>query len=641
MGAEDVLTVDVEYEDVHAFADETRVGRLYEVGINGVGYMLANHPDKGLEYRRQTVPLDPDRLATSDTPFSEAIERYSFAAADTWETGAGQKYLPRSQSPASAYRTSSGLDPFTEEGIIKLLPVTVEEEAETYAAMKMVVVGRNLYFLSDVRELKKCDGFDDSSLDTVSVASSGNAMEDLTTDGQYWYACNKTDIYRGLDSDNPAAWSTQDAYEVQWAAGRICAAVASTGTTPNRFTTLTDAGAEEKSAGHLTLPAGTTITLGGTAAGHFYFGGYQGGTGSVYAWPLGLNTEDEFHAPFEALEMPAGMIPAAVATGGGYVWIRAYRPEGASTGQALILQCVPSQDGSLVATTVAEIAPVGTSASHKIGGFAVHENLLLFGWKTMVGSVAGVGAVNLATGGYAKWYAADGDGDVPSIDVWQGQPVFAVRGQGIFRTHATNKITTGELQTSLFDGSSGLFKVWDDVSLNMAPLGANESITVSTTTDGGASFDALTGGTVSEAMKSHTVPIGKQSKDLGLKLTFTGPASGGGGAPLSFLSTRYHPLGLADTLVRIPVDCGDFLTGINGAPLAENGEGSGVRRARALQNLVQTRVKYQDIDWHVTGGTEVFEVEACDLTGVALYDPSRSGSAIRLVANLTLRKVGT
>ena len=87
MPAEDVLTLDVEYVDVHAFADNTAVGHRYQVGINGVGYMLADHPEKGDEYRRQVIPLDPQRLATSDTPFSEAIERYSFAAADTWESG--------------------------------------------------------------------------------------------------------------------------------------------------------------------------------------------------------------------------------------------------------------------------------------------------------------------------------------------------------------------------------------------------------------------------------------------------------------------------------------------------------------------------------------------------------------------------
>ena len=110
MPAEDVLTLDVEYVDVHAFADNTAVGHRYQVGINGVGYMLADHPEKGDEYRRQVIPLDPQRLATSDTPFSEAIERYSFAAADTWESGSGQRYLHRGSSTAAAYHESTGLD---------------------------------------------------------------------------------------------------------------------------------------------------------------------------------------------------------------------------------------------------------------------------------------------------------------------------------------------------------------------------------------------------------------------------------------------------------------------------------------------------------------------------------------------------
>ena len=52
-------------------------------------------------------------------------------------------------------------------------------------------------------------------------------------------------------------------------------------------------------------------------------------------------------------------------------------------------------------------------------------------------------------------------------------------------------------------------------------------------------------------------------------------------------------------------------------------------------------MKYQDIDWHVTGATEIFEVESCEIAAVSLYDPSRSGSAIRMIARLTLRKVGS
>jgi len=633
MPAEDVLTLDVEYVDVHAFADNTAVGHRYQVAINGVGYMLADNPEQGSEYRRQVIPLDPQRLATSDTPFSEAIERYSFAAADTWESGAGQRYLHRGSSTAAAYHESTGLDPFTEQGRIKLLPSTVQEVTSSYATLRTTVVGDVLYVQTGNTALVSVATPGGTE---TAVATGGGTVLDLTSDGIRWYAADGANIYRGTTSG--ASWSTQDAYEVQWAAGRICAAVASAGSTPNRFTTLNDAGAEEKAAGHLTLPAGSTITLGGTTGGNFYFGGYAGSTGSVYAWKLGVDESGDFFVPVEALELPAGLVPTAVATGGGYVWVRAWRSEGANKGQALILQCVPDSAGSLVATTVTEVAPVGTSADHQVGGFANHEDLVLFGWKTM-DTNAGVGAVSLTTGGWAKWYKAGADGDVASIDVWQGLPVMAVRGSGVWRTHATNYVTAGELKTSFFDGASGLFKIWDDVTMTMDPLGSGESIAVSTTVDGGATYTALTGGTVSEQLKTHTVAVGKQSKELGLKLSFVG--SGTGDCSLTFLSSRYHPLGLSDTLVQIPVDCGDQLKGINGGPLAENGEGKGVLRARALQNLVQTRVRYQDIDWHVTGATEIFEVESCEIAAVSLYDPSRSGSAIRMIARLTLRKVGS
>ena len=45
-----------------------------------------NLPD--LRYRRQTVPLDPERLATGETPFNEAVERYVFTGFDDFSGGA-------------------------------------------------------------------------------------------------------------------------------------------------------------------------------------------------------------------------------------------------------------------------------------------------------------------------------------------------------------------------------------------------------------------------------------------------------------------------------------------------------------------------------------------------------------------------
>ncbi len=632
--AADLVTIDVDLPDVYDYPDESSVGRLYQVGINGYGYMLADTPDRP-GYRRSTAPLDPQRLATGATPFSEAIERYSFASSADFSGGAGQRYMHRPQSLETAFYSSHGVDPFSTPGEVTLLNATTQEVANTYANLRLVVVGDRLFALTSADTLTY-SSTPGGSTSTVQVQS-GVTVKDLTSDGQYWYACDGNDVYRSTTTTPSGAWSTQNAYEVQWAAGRICAAVATTGTTPNRFTTLNDSGAEERTNGHLTLPAGTTITLGGETAGHVYFGASSGNTGSVYAWPLGLDSSSNFHTPFEALELPAGLAPTAVAVGGGMVWVRAYRTEGTNQGQAVILRCVPDQSGALVATTLVEIAPTGTTADHSVGGFSTHGDLVFFGWKTMSNSNAGVGAVDLVSGGWAKWLEAGADGDVTTIDVWQGHPVFAVVGQGVYRENPSAYVSSGELVTSIADGGSVLDKLWDDVVMVCSPLPSGSSITVSHSLDNYASWTSI-GAIDTAGTTTRTLPLNKEAKTSALKLVL---ARTGSSAPtLSLAQTRYHPLGLADTIVQFVVDCGDQLAGLNGAPLPENGVGSGARRARTLEALVQKRIKYQDIDWHIVGGSEVFEVESCDVGATLMYDASGSGQALRLLATLTIRKAG-
>jgi hypothetical protein len=51
------------------------VGRIYEIGINSVGYMLDDTAERTI--KRQTAHLQADRFATGETPFSEAIDRYT------------------------------------------------------------------------------------------------------------------------------------------------------------------------------------------------------------------------------------------------------------------------------------------------------------------------------------------------------------------------------------------------------------------------------------------------------------------------------------------------------------------------------------------------------------------------------------
>jgi hypothetical protein len=49
----------VELSDVADVPAEPLVGSVYEVGVNGVGFMLADHPEQNTRYRRQTRSGSP------------------------------------------------------------------------------------------------------------------------------------------------------------------------------------------------------------------------------------------------------------------------------------------------------------------------------------------------------------------------------------------------------------------------------------------------------------------------------------------------------------------------------------------------------------------------------------------------------
>ena len=131
---------------------EPEVGRVYEIGINGVGYMLADDgPEGAVAYQRRVVSLDPPRLATSDTPFAQAVERYTFAAQTDWSGGAGQVTAGRESSRANAFYDSDGVWPF-DPGKLSLLP-DVALSSHTYAQLATTVVGSTLHVLTGAKQL--------------------------------------------------------------------------------------------------------------------------------------------------------------------------------------------------------------------------------------------------------------------------------------------------------------------------------------------------------------------------------------------------------------------------------------------------------------------------------------------------------
>ncbi|HEX7099339.1 MAG TPA: hypothetical protein VF377_08850 [Acidimicrobiia bacterium] len=621
----DFVVFQVDTPGVGEITPNRDVGTVYEIGINGVGLMLADDPQRPETLPVAVVPdLASPRLATGDTPMSQAIERYVLETVHDWSAGAGQRWLNRQGSTSRAFFDSEGVDPFTVPGEIRNLP-SMGLDGLAVSNLRGVVVDGVLYIFYDGNKMKVWPSGSEVSLTVSSVAV---VLRDVTTDGQYWYAATDQGILRGTSSNPDAAWSALVADEVVWAAGRLCCAVRNgSSTTPNRFTTLGADGTEEQVGGHVTLDEGHTIVLGGAVGGSFWFGSYSGSVGQVWQWPLGVDENGSFHVPFVAWEMPPGLIPTSMGVAGGDVWVRAYRP---TTQEVFIYRGVLGQ-GNLIPFIVAYLG-VGEQPG---GRFVEVGDMVLFPYRS-TNQEAALGGVYLPTGGYARWLNTKvGSAEIADILEYQGK-VHVVHSGGV-SYELDDAWDYGWLVQSTMDGATLLDKVLDSIRIEIPPLQQDQVVAVAVSLDQGLSWTQVGAANVPGSQR-QVFEVGARVNNFTIRVELTPSALGP--ARLFAHQSKYHGLGLRDVVVRVLVKAHDEMTGVNGAPLPENKPGRGAEIMRWLESLGQTRVLFQDIDWHFTRQADVWEVISVRSTRESLYDPHLGAKRLGGTVELTLRRPG-
>lgn len=591
------------------------VGTIYEVGINGVGYMLFDgNTDVGQDIRsellrrtRDVKDLNPPRLATSQTPFNESIDRYSFYGASDYRGGTGQLLADRVTSDDSTFYDSDGIDPFTTPHQFSLLKQTTQSLASAYTALRAVVANDVAYLQTAASQLthQADPGAAGSAVNITTDGSTAVTIADLASDGQYWYAATGSHgVLRGQLTDPAAVWSSVAAQVARWAGQRLCVAYASTGSTPNVFSTLTNGGAEEVPGGRLILDAGWTITDITGGGGFVWFTAYSANKGVVYKWDLTSST------PSVAWELPNGQIPMAVKWYQGEVFVRAKKAlTSTPTDMALIYQAT-IQSGNLTPLLLCQLTNGSTPGA---GVFGANDRFVFFNWGDHGDGHAGLGAIDLSSGGYSRWIKGPTSATpgIRSIFEWRNRLFFTVDGSGLYCEHATNYVLSGNLKASIHDGASGVTKIWDRVMMQFLPLPNGSEIDLAATYDGGNSYATVTNWSAkTSGQVTSTVELDERSTSAGTQITLK---PNQGTPTLSPVVTVWqlqcHPVDKADITLQLPIDCGDIISDLNSRALPENGDGAGTQRARLLENLQSQRVLVQDIDWHDTSITEVFEVQ--------------------------------
>lgn len=618
----------VQGSDVSTYTNAL-VGSVYEVGINGVGYMLADRTEQDLQYRRQTTTLTrPQRYAQGNTPFSEAIERYTFIGWADWRDGAGQRLRHRDDSTPAAFYDSEGINPFVSTGL-ELLPATVLTLTNAYSNPLSVIASNKLYSLTGTNTVTEVASIGGATTPfTVAGQTTSLAM---ASDGTNWYLGDGANVHRGATGADPgAAWSTVDARVMAWAADRLCVAYPSSGSTPNVFSTLNTTGVEEVANGRITLPVGSTITSITGGDGYVWFAARRNQQGLVYAWKAGAAD-----SPFVAFEFPAGQFPQSLGFYLGNVFVRTVEPLSAGGAKASIYRAATSA-GRLVPTLVTQLE--STTDDHTLGAWGGDDRFGMFSWKKVAASGAsGVGAIDLSTGGYARWlYApsAAANGDVVSVLNWNGRTVFSIAGYGVCH-EGTAPLATGNLKTDLADLGTSLSKVFSQLKADLAPLPTGGTLVVEYSMDGGASYSPTTFTLSGAGLQTLQGEIAKQNVTLCLRITLTAAATS---PVLRSLTVRAHPLGLADQVLVLPINCSDVLAGLNGQELPESGPGTGAARARLLETLSETRVRLQDIDWTLNQSATIWEVDSVDVRSAGVFARSQNRQVQSQVAVLLLRR---
>lgn len=623
----DTDTFYVDAADVSDFPDEPRVGSVFECAINGVGYMLADTPER--PYRRQVGTLNPPRFATGDTPFSEAIERYTMVGQSDWTGGAGQRLGDRPDSDASRFWTSQGINPF-EPGELSLLPATTLQISDNYATPRAVVASGQLYAQTADTELTRLATVGGSG-SAISFATPGT-ISALASDGLYWYAsCADEKIYRGTTALG-AAWCDLSAVAsappsvVEWCSDRL-AVVYADASSNTCLSTLSDAGAEEVAGGRFKFKD-ATISAVTSGDGYIWFSVNRQDRSDVYAWQIG-STDSRF----VALTLPAGQSVTALGFYLGNVMIRAAEVVNGTTTRAIIYRAV-SQSGALTPDRVMDIEKSGVD--HSAGDFAGDDRFVFWSWRAMADDGrSGVGCLDLSTGGWTRWlYAPDAGatGVVTSLYNWNGKVGFSIGGYGSSLEGST-PLSTGYMEGSVRDLASGLTKILTDLRVTFEALPSGGSLTAAVSIDGGASFNTL--GSLSAAgSRSSTWEVASEAPSGAVKLTLGASSTS---PKIRTTQLRMHPLSVVDEILVLPVNCEDELRGVNGRDIASTRPS--LARAKALESLVGSRVRVQDVDWPTTKTASVWEMVSAETTSVGVAD-RRVGrrTEAMCVSVVTLRK---
>ena len=448
----------------------------YVVAINGHAYQhdLEFKPWKRQAMRATTTQITRTQADTSNEPGEQSLSTESLwrRTQDSWHEGASQVYLDRKNSSEFSFRSSKGIDPWT-QWQLKLLKDTTLGAASTNANLALAAVGTHVYFI-DGQALKYTNDF--VTIHTV-TGTPGVTASSICTDGHnVWVAYGSSGIYTTTEAAGAATQyvttAVTSAAVVRFVLGRLMV-----GDTNNIYN-VTASGALPTALG---VSNYSNIVWSDFAEGNgvIFASGNSNNVGIIYS--IQINTDaSALASPIVCGQLPNGETVNA---------IYGYAGSGVAVGTNLGWRFAEQALANGVAGTVSlTIGPL-TTTPNPVTSFSGYSRFIWGTYENYDGSSTGLFRMDpsVFVSDLAPAWASDRmaatQGVVNSVIHFNGIPVFAVAGVGIYWDLATyvvsGTIDSGYITYGLADNKMPVF-----VDIATQPL--QGSVTTSVSLDDGS-----------------------------------------------------------------------------------------------------------------------------------------------------------
>jgi hypothetical protein len=465
----------------------TLVPGLFPVAIDGHPYLIDL---KSEQFRRQSIPILRNQADTANLPGEQSINPEDLwrRAAETWHHGAGQIHFDRKDSDSARFRSSKGIDVWT-QWQATLLNDTAVKKSSAATNLYMVVAGARLYIgygstvdasLAYTTTTTSTDDFTPVT-STPAVAITGLASDGTNVWAAYGTTIEHTTTSLGVTTERVTGGTAINV--VAYVKERLLVADGAS---------IYDVTANSKgTTSTATLPA----ALKTHSNSAFRWVGFAEGLGAIYAAGFAGDKSIIYRTtvkadgtaldvPVVAGELPDGEIVRSIQGYLGFILVGTDRGVRFATADG---------NGNL---TFGSLIQTSTGTSSPVRCFEPQDRFVWFGWSPYDATSTGLGRLDLSvftsplTPAYASDLMVTAQGAVLAIATFGGKRFLAVSGSG-FYVESVNKVADGTLDSGLITYGIHDNKVPMYLEARTISLPANTSYSVAISVNGSDTFTTL------------------------------------------------------------------------------------------------------------------------------------------------------